>query len=365
MNYYFENLYEKKQINNDINDININNTHNINNNNNNNNIHNIIINNNNIHYINSDNIKNVDFKFNHMNSSNNSFKLLKHKNICIPKNNTFDKYVIQNLEHFHNILKILFFWNFELYKNFRKNKIYLNCFQNEIKKDYFYKIVRIYNNMAFENYIKEDNSNMKKYNETNEHTFEEKFSLENSKKICQLSNISEKENESKDKNNEPNQNQKEKNDKNEPTYNTKCDLKIEDKNYININNNVQLKGSNKYNTICTKKKNIYEYDLDSYNNLFLKSENFYIDLLNEYKNVFSKEIRQDDLSLLIKYFVHSFTSNNEEYIISLKDNKFCKNKNRSHKSNHIYIIYNYKKKLFVQKCFDHECAHYISEIYYL
>lgn len=83
------------------------------------------------------------------------------------------------------------------------------------------------------------------------------------------------------------------------------------------------------------------------------------------KMFFSKEIRQDDLSLLIKYFVHSFTSNNEEYIISLKDNKFCKNKNRSHKSNHIYIIYNYKKKLFVQKCFDHECAHYISEIYYL
>ena len=41
-------------------------------------------------------------------------------------------------------------------------------------------------------------------------------------------------------------------------------------------------------------------------------------------------------------------------------NRYCMNKRREHKSNHIYIIVDLKRSCFYQKCHDTECSQYIS-----
>ncbi|CRH04082.1 conserved Plasmodium protein, unknown function [Plasmodium relictum] len=234
-----------------------------------------------------------------------TYKHLKNKQSNMYKNISLDKI---NYDHINNILKIIFFWNFELYKNFKKNNIYLNNFQNEIKKEYFYRIILIYNNLKFENYKEYININSTKLN-------------------------------------------------------TQVELKDNEKNTIYNGTEEKSKLVNKNKNAICKSNSINTNDLDNYDILFLKNDMFYFYVLNEYKRYFDNKI--DDLFFLIKYFIYSISYCGEEYILNFRDNKYCKNKNLSHKSNHIYIIYNYNRNLFVQKCYDNDCAHFVSEINYI
>ncbi|CRG95574.1 conserved Plasmodium protein, unknown function [Plasmodium gallinaceum] len=234
-----------------------------------------------------------------------TYKHLKSKQFNSYKNISLDK-ICYN--HINNILKIIFFWNFELYKNFRKNKIYINNFQNEIKKEYFYRIILIYNNMKFENFKEYANNN-------NNH------------------------------------------------LNTELELKDNKKNTISINNEEKSSLTNtRKDTIC-KSNSVNINSLDNYDTLFLKNDMFHLHVLSEYKKAFNN--KNDDILFLIKYFLYSISYYEEEYVLNFRDNKYCKNKKFSHKSNHIYIIYNYNRNLFVQKCYDNDCSHFVSEINYL
>lgn len=41
-------------------------------------------------------------------------------------------------------------------------------------------------------------------------------------------------------------------------------------------------------------------------------------------------------------------------------NRWCLNKNRQHKSNHIFFVVDLGRGVFYQKCHDMECAFYVS-----
>ncbi|GAW83161.1 hypothetical protein, conserved [Plasmodium gonderi] len=227
-----------------------------------------------------------------------------------------------NYDHIHNILKIIIFWNFELYKNFKKNKIYVTKFQNEISKEYFYRIVSIHNKLHYHHLYTHRNNEYKSIISDESPEFKNSNTTQKEKFVT----VNEKNNTNTDQNNNDIQ-------------------KISPQNGI---------------------ISFQTYDnLDIYDNLFLKNEEFYLYVLDEYKKHIKIKKEENHLLFLIKYFIYSITQNSEEYIIYFRDNKYCKNKNLSHKSNHIYIVFNYQKNLFVQKCHDNECSHFVSEIYYL
>ncbi|KMZ78148.1 hypothetical protein PVIIG_04922 [Plasmodium vivax India VII] len=220
-----------------------------------------------------------------------------------------------NHAHVHTILKIIFFWNFELYKNFKNNKIYVNKFQGEISKEYFYRIVSIHNKLQYDLY-------MHGASEGEVAASEECPALEKA-----------------------------------------CTQGIDKKN-------ITSKGMQREGHVGPPRKGIitpqFCKNLDTYDDLFLKNAEFYAYVLDEYtKCTQMKNEKNSSLLLLIKYFIYSITCNAEEYILHFRENKFCKNKNRAHKSNHIYVVFNHLKNLFVQKCHDSECSHFVSEIYYL
>ncbi|CAA9990554.1 conserved Plasmodium protein, unknown function [Plasmodium knowlesi strain H] len=220
-----------------------------------------------------------------------------------------------NHAHVHTILKIIFFWNFELYKSFKKNKIYLDKFQGEISKEYFYRIVSIHNKLQYDLYSHDTSDGQAA-------TSEEYSSME----MALTHEIDKRNSTSKD---------------------------------------IQKDGH-----VFPFRKGIttpqFSKNLDTYDHLFLKNAQFYSYVLDEYtKCTQIKKEKNFSLLLLIKYFISSITCNTEEYILHFRENKFCKNKNRAHKSNHIYIVFNHLKNLFVQKCHDSECSHFVSEIYYL
>ncbi|ETB59418.1 hypothetical protein YYC_02907 [Plasmodium yoelii 17X] len=238
---------------------------------------------------------------------------------------------LKDNKHVNHILKIIFFWNFNLYTNFKKNKIYTTKFRSEITKDYFYKIVHIYNNINYDSFQLEPEypqSTTQAHTETGEKTGE-KTSEKNGHNFMghyetyEMKNIySQNINKIKE-----------------------CEKKTS-KNNLSQKTNQQNININKFS--------------DSF---FLKNEEFFTYLLNQYTNFLNKQ-NSDNIYLLIQYFISSISYNDEEYILNFKDNKYCKNIDRSHKSNHIYIIYNYNKNIFVQKCYDSECSHFVSNIYY-
>ncbi|GAB68638.1 hypothetical protein PCYB_135120 [Plasmodium cynomolgi strain B] len=222
-----------------------------------------------------------------------------------------------NDAHVHTILKIIFFWNFELYKNFKKNKIYVNKFQGEISKEYFYRIVSIHNKLQYDLY--------------RDGAIEGEIAV--SEEYSAMGKA--------------------------------CTQEIDKKNSTAEEMEMQKDGH-----VSLLRKGIitpqFCKNLDTYDDLFLKNEKFYSYVLDEYtKCTQIKKEKNDSLLLLIKYFIYSITCNSEEYILHFRENKFCKNKNRAHKSNHIYLVFNHLKNLFVQKCHDSECSHFVSEIYYL
>ena len=44
-------------------------------------------------------------------------------------------------------------------------------------------------------------------------------------------------------------------------------------------------------------------------------------------------------------------------------NRFCLNKRREHKSNHIFVIVDLKWSCFYQKCHDIDCIHFTSQMF--
>ncbi|EUD65833.1 hypothetical protein C922_03816 [Plasmodium inui San Antonio 1] len=220
-----------------------------------------------------------------------------------------------NHAHVHTILRIIFFWNFELYKNFKKNKIYVNKFQGEISKEYFYRIVSIHNKLQYDLYRHGPSEG----------------EVVPSEEYSGLGKASTEE----------------------------VDKKSDTSREMRKNDHVSpLRKGIMTSQFCE--------NLDTYDDLFLKNANFYSYVLDEYTKCtqIGKE-KNDSLLLLIKYFLYSITYNAEEYILHFRENKFCKNKSRAHKSNHIYVVFNHLKNLFVQKCHDSDCSHFVSEIYYL
>ncbi|KJP88534.1 hypothetical protein AK88_01813 [Plasmodium fragile] len=221
-----------------------------------------------------------------------------------------------NDAHVHTILKIIFFWNFELYKNFKKNKIYVNKFQGEISKEYFYRIVSIHNRLQYDLYRQGASEG--------EVASSEEYSSVDKSSTQEIH-----------------------------TQNSSTSEEIQQHDHVSP----VRKG------IITPQ---FCNNLDTYDDLFLKNEKFYSYVLDEYtKCTQIKKEKNYALLFLIKYFIYSITCNAEEYILHFRENKFCKNKNRAHKSNHIYVVFNHLKNLFVQKCHDSECSHFVSEIYYL
>ncbi|KEG03272.1 hypothetical protein YYE_02206 [Plasmodium vinckei vinckei] len=237
---------------------------------------------------------------------------------------------VKDNNHVNNILKIIFFWNFNLYKNFKKNKIYTTKFRSEITKDYFYKIVHIYNNIDYDSFklepeVPDPTINQPDKNDGNNNTLIDRHGV---------------------------------NDNYEYTYETQTA-----KNAY-IHNVDKIKEYDEKTTKNNLSQKINQQNINKFNDLFfLKNENFFTYLLDQYTNSLNKQ-NSDNVYLLIQYFISSISYNDEEYILNFKDNKYCKNIDRSHKSNHIYIIYNYNKNIFVQKCYDSECSHFVSDIYH-
>ncbi|SBS97806.1 conserved Plasmodium protein, unknown function [Plasmodium ovale] len=238
--------------------------------------------------------------------------------------------------HIHTILKIIFYWNFQLYRNFKKTNIYVNKFKSEICKEYFYKIIKVHNNIKYEHfkeYLNDDNAHLNVYC---------------GKSYCEdgISNGEE---------------ERMTGEANRWMHST-----IQNGTH-GSNRNIEENSERKDGPL--QKENRRDISpccnlLNRYDKLFLQSEEFYTYVLDEYKKKLMNK-SGDYTSFLINYFIYSILVNNEEYILNFRDNKYCKNKNLSHKSNHIYLIYNYRKNLFVQKCYDNECAYFVSNIYYL
>lgn len=200
-----------------------------------------------------------------------------------------------NDSHLNTILKIIFFWNFLLYKNFKKNKKYLTTFRWEIEKEYFYKIIAIYNHFNFKKY--EDYLN------------------------CYLEKSERKELDSP------------------------------------LKANGRLIKSEKENT------DVISNYLDNFDKLFLGNKNFFQDMLKSYKKYFNLGEEEDHRIFFVRYFLYSVTFKDNEYTLFFRDNKYCRNKNFSHKSNHIYLIYNIRYNLFIQKCYDNDCKYFVSDIF--
>ncbi|SCM03078.1 conserved Plasmodium protein, unknown function [Plasmodium chabaudi chabaudi] len=239
---------------------------------------------------------------------------------------------VKDNKHVNNILKIIFFWNFNLYKNFKKNKIYTTKFRSEITKDYFYKIVHIHNNIDYDSFK------------------------------CEVENA------------DPTISQPDKNDGNNNSlidrhgtsdnYEYTYETETEKNSYIHNVDTIKEYDEKTTKNNLSQKINHQNININKFNDLFfLENENFFTYLLNQYTNSLNKQ-NSDNVYLLIQYFISSISYNDEEYILNFKDNKYCKNIDRSHKSNHIYIIYNYNKNIFVQKCYDSECSHFVSDIYH-
>ncbi|SBS89918.1 conserved Plasmodium protein, unknown function [Plasmodium malariae] len=180
------------------------------------------------------------------NNSSSTSILLKMKQRNVQRNVSLD---LVNYDHAHNMLKIIFYWNFELYKNFKKNKIYVNNFQSEINKEYFYRIILIYNNLKYENYEHINQCNISStLNFENEEKCFEQGVIKNACEESQGNVLSKEDNQKRNKHERKGRAQ-------DNAY----------KGILSIN---------------------YNY-LDKYDILFLKNETFFFYVLSEYKKIFN------------------------------------------------------------------------------